>query len=106
MARTIPAFLLLCLTLPAAGEEPLNDYSKSILYQDRDNPYGYLNEGSTEQEQQDAHCSELLRRMQELKGRPQRLSAVTKRFNAECKTRNGPRERAGLKDSGRLYESP
>jgi hypothetical protein len=106
MARTIPALLLLCLALPAASEEQPNEYSKSILYQDRGNPYGYLDKGSTEEEQQDAHCSELLRRMKELKGQPQRLSAVTKRFNAECKTRNGPRERAGLKDSGRLYESP
>jgi hypothetical protein len=52
MNRTIPAFLLLGLAFPATGEEPMNEYSKSILYQDRGNPYRYLNEGGTEQERQ------------------------------------------------------
>lgn len=106
MPRSMTAVLLLCLALPATGEEELNEYSESILFMDRDNPYDYLNKDDTDEDDQDAHCRELSQQIADLKGKPQRLAAATRRFDAECKTRNGPRERAGLKDSGRLYDRP
>jgi hypothetical protein len=106
MIRPLIPVLLVALALPVNAQDDLNDYSKSLLYKDRSNPYGEMNQGTTDQEEQDAHCADLMRQMQDLKGKPQRLAAVSRRFNAECKTRNGPRERSSLKESNRISDMP
>jgi hypothetical protein len=102
MIRLIFAAFLLSAAWPAAAEEAVNDYEKSLLFKDRSNPYQELNKGTTAAQDQDAYCQDLSRQIDESRGRPQRRSSLNRRYEAECMTRNGPRERSSLKESNRL----
>jgi hypothetical protein len=54
----------------------------------------HLKRGSVHENDRDAHCRDLSRQMSEAKLRFQTKSALTRRYEHECKTRNGPRERS------------
>lgn len=74
-------FVFLALPLSIGAEE-----SRSIMFGD---PEPSWKGGSTENaiEKQSRHCNALLKKIEELKGKPQRRYAASERFKMECQER-------------------
>ena len=70
-----------------AQNEPTGQPGQSVLYQRQSPDYGHLTTLPDEAKGAGAggdHCADLLRRVDELKGKPQRRSTAMARYEAEC----------------------
>ena len=71
-------FVLLCLPVISQAEK-----GQSIMFGDQDPLYVERTRDTKADEQAD-HCTQLRKRMNELKGRPQSRNAVIRRYRVEC----------------------
>ena len=72
--------LIVLLCLPVIGQA---EKGQSIMFGDQDPLYVERTRDTAAQEQAD-HCTQLRKRMKELKGRPQSRNAVISRYRVEC----------------------
>ena len=71
--------LILGATAPMAQE---NDRGQSIMF---DHDRRYLTEKPAQADPRWEHCKELSRKVEALKGKPQRRYAAAQRYEAECR---------------------
>jgi hypothetical protein len=57
---------------------------RSVLYQDQSSDYDHLTTLPGKTETTADRCAELLKRVDDLKGRPQQRSTAMQRYKAEC----------------------
>lgn len=72
--------IIVLLCLPVIGH---TDTDQSVMFGDQDPLYDKRSRNTMAEEQAD-HCTQLRKRMNELKGRPLSRNAVIRRYRVEC----------------------
>lgn len=59
---------------------------QSIMFDQKPNPVYQQDNRETLADERDRHCKELSRKIEQLKGKPQRRYAAAERYKAECQS--------------------
>ena len=76
-------FLLSLWIFPISGHA---EKGQSIMFDQQPNPVFQQDKNESPDEERARHCKELSRKMEKLKGKPQRRFAVSERYKLECQS--------------------